>query len=185
MLSCNNLIIHKIGDNLCMEKHNMIENTYDLVTFFFTILKDRSSKFYNDRNAIMRNLEKVHLLLCPLNSKFDNKDLIFMDYILIGWSLIEEYNNHVRIYMFEMFIEEEVSLNKISKDKVYFVCNPIDFEYWIKLGAFDNLFDNWYNTFEDIPNNYSDIMRTFKNFLLYELLWSEISFQQYLKYMYL
>jgi hypothetical protein len=177
--------LHRIGDAMCMQKFNMISQTYDLVNFFFNTLKNQ------DRDAIMRNLEKVHLLLYRLNDYPDllkeeeYKDLIFNNqYILVGWTLIEEYGNHVRIYMFEVFIKghnfDELLLEKLNK--VYYIYNPIDFDYWCKLGAFDEMFKSWQNIFDNESSDPQNIIVRFKDFLFDELGWSQKSFKRYIEF---
>jgi hypothetical protein len=122
--------LHKIGEDEprfgldC----NMIKQTYDLVNFFFHVLQTRESGFFGNRNIIMRNLEKVHMLLYRLEEdkyfsdtepKLTNlikgeeyQDLIFTDlkfkrqYILVGWTLI-----HISVFICLKFSFEDITLD--------------------------------------------------------------------------
>ena len=134
---------------------NLIDSTYDLVQFFFDLLKRQYSNgkgFWWNRNIITRNLDKVHLLIYQVEEekyflqdepKFSTlipieeyQDLVFTDapsdrhFILLGWALVSDDEKHVKIHIFDTFLRGhnfgELLIDKIyDLDKSIYISDPL------------------------------------------------------------
>ena len=169
----------------------------------------------------MRNLEKVHLLVYDLNEEkymgpesprlstilpsHMYSDLIFSnsisekEFIILGWCLLKETDEHVRVHMFEIFLQGPVfaleqTLNfgdlmyyKILEltNKYVYICDPIpkSFKYWIKIGLVDDMFESWCSEYNASREECSDMSNErFKEFLKDQLQWDEASIERYNRY---
>jgi len=188
-----------------------IHSAYELVNFFFTLLGAQRSNgrgFYGNRNIIVRNIEKVHLLVYSLDEekyypdewpKFTDlvplgeyESLVFTDspnssrFVLLGWTMLTDHSKYFKMHFFDTFLGKhnfgELLWMKLPDEKNTYITDPIsDFlDYWAE-HDWMCMFDSWcrdFNASEEEKWNLEN--PRFIEFLTKELQWSNEAVQHFL-----